>query len=340
MPEIINSFPAERFSVFVIRPPEPGKYNVYDGMPVDITYGTGNNLVAAVRLWRFAGKNRDGVFHGFNIGPFFLFIIRLAGIRRAVYSIRGTQHASGYFQGMIRKALWRLAIAPGYKIIANSEYSRKIFLDFLSPWKPSVMVLYNPVNSSRITAIGDKPSHDGLNIIYAGRLAEGKNMNLWLDMAEAIHEMRSDSHFYIYGDGLLQESLIRESHARGMGDYLFFMGFTADLSEAYRQADLMLFLSERESFGNTVVESILYETPVIALDIPSVREIFQDFTQFLVARDESMESEILRKIGQIDQLTALVPDVARQFRDRFSMEQHTSGLRTVYDRFSANEKDL
>lgn len=332
MPEIINSLPTELFSVFVIRPPETGKYNVYEGKPVNITYGSANNLAAAVRLWRFALRNRQAVFHGFNLGPFFLMIFRLAGIRRAVYSIRGTQHASGHLQRIIRKAFWRLAITPGYVIIANSEYSRDIFFSFLSPWKPPVTVLYNPVSSSRIAAVGDKPMHDGLNVIYSGRLAEGKNMYLWLDMAEAIHEMRSDAKFFIYGDGLLKESLIRESIARGMRDYLFFMGFTADLAEAYRQADLMMFLSERESFGNAVVESILYGTPVIALDIPSVREIFRDFPRFVVAQDENMESEILRRISQIDKLRELVPEAARQFRVRFSLEQHLAGLKTAYGR--------
>lgn len=339
MPEIINSCPEERFSVFVIRPPEAGMHNVYDGEPVNVTYGSVNNLSAAVRLWRFAIRNRHTVFHGFNIGPFFLLIFRLAGIRRAVYSIRGTQHAGGRLQRIIRKSLWRLALAPGYVIIANSEYSRDIFLSFLSPWNPSVTVLYNPVSSSRIAAVRDKPKHDGLNVIYSGRLAEGKNMYLWLDMAEAIHEIRSDARFFIYGDGLLKESLISESEARGMQDFLFFMGFTADLSAAYRNADLMMFLSERESFGNTVVESILYDTPVIALDIPSVREIFRDFPRFLVSQGASVKSEIVTKIGEIDRLKELVPVAARQFRERFSLEQHLAGLKTAYGRTGRKGQD-
>jgi glycosyltransferase involved in cell wall biosynthesis len=336
MPEIINSLPEELFLVFVIRPPKEGQFNVYNGLPVSVSYGTDNNLRAAVSLWRFAVRNRSAVFHGLNIGPFFLFIIRMAGIRKAVYSIRGTHHASGYFQRLIRKAAWRMAVAPGYRILANSEYSRDLFLDFLSPQKPSVSVLYNPVSSSRITATETGRAKNGLHIVYTGRLAEGKNMVLWLEMAESIHRAREDAKFYIYGDGLLKESLLRQSAAKGMQDYLFFMGFTADLSEAYTRADLMLFLSERESFGNAVVESILFGIPVIALDIPSVREIFRNFPQFLIRQGQSMESEILGKINQIDQLRRLVPEAAKEFRERFSMEQHSARLRTVYGGFGAD----
>ena len=55
----------------------------------------------------------------------------------------------------------------------------------------------------------------------------------------------------------------------------------------------MMFLSEYELFGNAVVESILCGTPVIASDIPSLREIFRNYPQFLVPADGRMGSDIL-----------------------------------------------
>lgn len=330
MPDIISSLHDEHFSVFVIRPPKAGAYNVYDGMPLSITYGSGNNLVAAFRLWLFARRNRTAVFHGFNTGPFFLLVIRLAGIKKAVYSIHGTRHFSTSFQRFIRKAVWRISLSPLYRVIANSGHSLGIFLDFVAPVNPAARVLYNPVSSPRLNTAGERLAEDGLNIIYTGRLAEGKNMALWLDMARAIYNIRSDARFYIYGDGPLKESLVRQGAENGMEDYLFFMGFTPELSVAYRNADLMMFLSEYESFGNAVVESILFGIPVIAGDIPSVREIFRDFPLFLVMTGHSMESDILDKINRLDELRRAVPEAARQFRERFSLEQHVEGLRAVY----------
>ncbi|MHC1731138.1 MAG: glycosyltransferase [Bacteroidales bacterium] len=330
MPDIINSLEEERCSVFVIRPPGAGKFNVYDGLPVGVSYGSDNNLVAAFRLWLFARRNRGAIFHGFNTGPFFLLIIRLAGIRKAVYSIHGTRHFSTSLQRFIRRVVWRIALSPAYRVLANSEYSRSVFLDYIKPVKPAVRVLYNPVSAPRLGAARERVPGVGLNIIYTGRLVEGKNMFKWLEMARAIHSLRNDVRFRIYGDGSLKESLIRDSEEHGMQDYLFFMGFTKDLSLAYRDADLMMFLSEYESFGNAVVESILYGVPVIAGDIPSVREIFRDFPQFLVRTDHSMKSDILDRINRIADLGGVVPEAAFQFRRRFSLERHTEGLRDVY----------
>jgi len=331
LPDIINSLDEERCSVFVIRPPGAGKFNVYEGLPVNVSYGSDNNLVAAFRLWLFARRNRGAIFHGFNTGPFFLLIIRLAGIRKAVYSIHGTRHFSGLLQRFVRKVAWLLALSPRYRVTSNSEHSRRVFLDFVKPLNPAIRVLYNPVSAPRLGAALERVAGGALNIIYTGRLVEGKNMFRWLEMARAIHGIRSDARFFIYGDGSLKESLIRESEEHGMQDYLFFMGFTKELSMAYRDADLMMFLSEYESFGNAVAESILYGVPVIAGDIPSVREIFRDFPVFLVRTDNSMKSDILEKINRISELREAVPEATRQFRGRFSQERHTEGLRDVYN---------
>lgn len=330
LPDIINSLAEERCSVFVIRPPQPGKFNVYEGLPVNVSCGSERNLVAALRLWRFARRNRSAIFHGFNTGPFFLLMIRLAGIRKAVYSIHGTRHFSSSLQRFIRRVVWRLALSPAYRVVANSEYSGRVFLDFIKPLKPAIRVLYNPVSGPRLGTVRERVPGEGLNIIYIGRLVEGKNMFLWLEMARKIHSVRSDARFRIYGDGPLKESLIRNSEENGMQDYLLFMGFTADLSMAYRDADLMMFLSEYESFGNVVAESILCGVPVIAGDIPSVREIFRDFPQFLVRTGPSMKSDILEKISHISDLRVVVPEASMQFRKRFSRERHTDGLRDVY----------
>ena len=75
---------------------------------MNVTYGSVNNFIAAFKLLRFGRRNRKAIFHGFNTGPFFLLVIRLAGIRKAVYSIRGTLHYNNYFQKVIRRFVWHL----------------------------------------------------------------------------------------------------------------------------------------------------------------------------------------------------------------------------------------
>lgn len=330
MPGVIDRFPPGTFTAFVLRPPVTGDYNVYNGVPVEVVFGSRNNLKAAWRLWIYASRNRDLIFHGFNTGPFFMLVLRLARVKAAIYSIRGTLHYNGSVQKILRKLAWRAALSGNYYLISNSEYSRDIFLKFLYPLAPDVKVLYNPVGSQRTKSILPDGQRDGLNIIYAGRLAEGKNLFRWIDMAVSIHGKRSDARFYIYGKGPLEGSLTAYSRSCGAETYISFKGFNPNLSEIYSNADLMMFLSEAESFGNAVVESILLGVPVIAADIPSIREIFRDFPEFLVSTGPLMEHEILDKIDRTEELKASALKASEDFSMRFSVEQHVRELRLIY----------
>ena len=335
MPEIIRMFPDTEFSVFVLRPHVNGSVNVYENLNLSITYGSVNNFTAAYRLLRHGIKNREAIFHGFNTGPFFLLIIRLAGIRKAVYSIRGTLYYSNFIQKIFRKYVWHMAISDGYRFIANSDYSRDVFLKYIHLKKTGIEVIYNPVYSNRIKFSQAKKNNQLLKIIYVGRLTEGKNLFRWLDMAASIHEMRNETRFFIYGEGPLKDQLIEYTNKIGANGYVAFKGYVSDIAEVYQEADLMMFLSEHEFFGNVVVESILYGTPVIASDIPSMREIFKNYPQFLIPAGDQMESEMPEKVTNINELKKLVPEAATEFMERFSMEQHINGLRQVYGSFDA-----
>jgi glycosyltransferase involved in cell wall biosynthesis len=335
MPEIIRMLPDTEFSVFVLRPTVSGDVNVYENLNLSITYGSVNNFVAAYRLLRYGIKNREAIFHGFNTGPFFLLIIRLAGVRKAVYSVRGTLHYSNFFQKILRKFVWNIAVSGEYRFIANSGYSRDVFLNYIHANKTGIEVIYNPVSSNRIKFSQAKKNSQLLRIIYVGRLAEGKNLFRWLDIAALIHKTRNNTRFLIYGEGPLRDQLIGYSNEIGATDYVTFKGYVSNIAETYQQADLMMFLSKHESFGNVVVESILCGTPVIAADIPSIREIFRNYPQFLVPSDANMELKILEKINNLEELNTILPAAAEEFKNRFSIEQHINGLKKVYDSFGS-----
>ena len=333
LPVIMGMHPDIDYSIFILRPPGRECVNVYENAVPQPHYGSLNNFVAAWKLWRFGIKNRTAIFHGFNIGPFFLLVLRLAGIRKVAYSVHGTLHYSTSFQKVFRRAVWNLAIARKFRLIANSEYSRDVFLRFVRLKKIKMSVIYNPINSGRIMMAGAKTGDRPMTIIYVGRLSDGKNLFRWIDAAVAIHKVRSDSRFYLYGYGPLKEMLVNYSHETGADEYVRFKGYLSDISEAYNNVDLMIFISEFESFGNVVVESVLSGTPVIASDIPSMREIFRNFPQILVPLDENLERNIIDKVQQLDKLNTLIPEMIEEFKIRFSAKNHIEKLRSVYNSF-------
>lgn len=334
MPGIINMLPEKEFLVFVIRPPLKGYINVYQSTPQKVIYGSENNFIAAFKLWRFARGNKKSVFHGFNLGPFFLLLLRIAGIRKVIYSIRGSIYWHTSIQKLMRKFFWKLSFSDSFKFVANSEFSKETFSLFTGYPLSNIEVIYNPVGLCRLVFNNTVQKKSGLRIIYVGRLTDGKNLYKWIDVAVLIKKKYPEAEFFIYGDGMLKGSLMNYSATTGIGNSIFFMGYNDQIVQAYLEADVLIFLSEFESFGNVVVESILCETPVIVSNIPSFQEIFSSYPEFLVSLDGNLEINILNKIGKLDFLKILALKAKSEFEVRFSMERHVNRLREIYGSFN------
>ncbi len=333
LPGIVSEIGAQAFRAFVLRPPAPGIANVYEGTGVPVCYGSKRNLPAFWALWRYARRYRHDIFQVFNIGPLNLLMLRLAGVKKIIYSIHGTIYWKKRSQKWVRKIFWRLAKTPGMIFTANSQYSKAVFIQKVLP-EAEPYLLYNPIDASRFCPSG-APAPEagkGLHIIYAGRLARGKNLFRWLDVAAAIAQKVPGCRFTLYGEGPLRPEL--ESYAGQLekGDAISFAGHWQDLPAAYQSADLLLFLSEFESFGNVVVESILCGTPVIASSIPSMKEIFADYPEFLIELEGDLGKNVLAKIAELPKLKAAALQARQAFAARFGKANHIASLTAIYQK--------
>jgi len=332
LPLIINSMQEYVFKVFVIRKPIPSEQNVYKSLNISAEYGSKNNFKAFIKILIYTYKNRKNIFHVFNIGPFFLLPIKIAGAKNLVYSIHGTKYWKNEYQKLLIKFFWRINLNKKVKITSNSEYSREIFLDNIIKKYP-VQVLYNPINLERFYPLNIKAAQSKIKIIYVGRLSKGKGLERWIDIAWRLHEIISYVNFEIYGTGPVSDLLkikIKELNAE---NYIFLKGFRSDIENVYREADLLLFLSEYESFGNVVVESILCGTPVLVSDIPSMREIFKNFPEFIIKSENNIVQTIYTNLRNITMLKERALVAREVFMHRFSPVNHFSKLREIYESF-------
>jgi glycosyltransferase involved in cell wall biosynthesis len=333
LPSIITNLKKGKFNAFIIRPPHENENNVYDKIPINLTYGA-SGYYAFWLLLRYAHKRKNDIFHVFNIGPYALLMMRLAGVRKLVYAIHGTLYWKNRKQRLLRKFVWQMAMSSKYRITSNSEYSKNVFIkQVIKNARP--ILLYNPIDTERFAKNDSVTKNDKKKIVYSGRLTKGKNLFKWIHVAEAINKKHPDICFEIYGDGPLRQSLQKLINERNLKEIVALKGFYKNAEEIYKNADLLLFLSEYESFGNVVVESILCETPVIAGSIPSMKEIFQNFSEFLISLDDNLEQNVLLKIEQIEFLSKLAKEAAEEFKERFSLEQHIRKVEKIYESFNS-----
>jgi glycosyltransferase involved in cell wall biosynthesis len=120
--------------------------------------------------------------------------------------------------------------------------------------------------------LGDKPY-----VFWIGSLEPRKNVGLLVD-AFAQWAARTDlPHQLVLAGpaGWLEDESAVLRPARPLGDRVRTLGRVGDpaLRALYRGADVFAFPSRHEGFGIPVVEAMAQETPVLAADIPALREV-------------------------------------------------------------------
>lgn len=110
--------------------------------------------------------------------------------------------------------------------------------------------------------------HEGLAVLHVGRLAPEKNLDLALRAFDAIREVRADARLIMVGDGPSRAAL-----ARRRPEFVWCgMKTGVELARHYASADLFLFPSLTETFGNVTLESLASGVPVVAFDYGAARE--------------------------------------------------------------------
>lgn len=330
LPFIVDSMPYYHFRGFVINKSLGSERNVYDFLNIPVVYGNGVNLQTLLNLMTYARRNRKEIFHALNTGPLILLLLQLVGVQRIVYSIHGTIHWKKVSQRFIIKYLWAFVLRKYFPIISNSEYSKNVFLNKINP-SAIISTIYNPIDREKFSPYPLNKDYSGLKIIYVGRLTKGKNLEKWLEIAALIHDSFPETQFEIYGYGPLMNSLEDQISRHNASTFIFLKGFREDIASVYRNADILLFISEYESFGNVVVESILCGTPVIVSNIPSMKEIFRDFPEFIIDLDKNLMDNIFRKLNDLNKLRDLTLMARDQFLKRFSIETYINALDKVYN---------
>ncbi len=174
-------------------------------------------------------------------------------------------------------------------------------------------------------ALIKKTTHPSL--IYVGRLRDYKNLDVAIKAVAGLVKSHPNLQFTIAGDGEAKDKLVRLVHKLKLEKWIIFKGKVTEEEKAFlfTQSWVALHPSEVEGWGITNIEANICGTPVIASDVPGLRDsVIQNQTGILVP---------LRNVAALSQA---IDNVISHSRLRMALSRKATkwGLNFSWDRSS------
>ena len=180
-------------------------------------------------------------------------------------------------------------ISKADKIIAVSQQTKSDIVNLLNVDENKISVVYNGVDKILLEdeKINLKVDTQRKFLFYIGDFRKNKNVLTAIKAyREYLNSTDDDMLFYLAGNAKGDEykELLRYVQEYGLEDKVIFLGYVTDAEKVYlyKHAYAFIFVSLYEGFGVPIIESMLYETPVITSNCSSMAEIATGESAILV----------------------------------------------------------
>jgi glycosyltransferase involved in cell wall biosynthesis len=205
-----------------------------------------------------------------------------------------------------------------------------------------IFVSGNAVNVNFISNIKPLNAEKVYDGVFVGRIAKEKGVFDLLEAWKKVVKVKSDAKLLIIGSGIELQPLKNAVALSGLEKNVFVWGRCGDL-ELYsllKQSRIFVFPSLFEGWGISVAEALACGLPVVAYDIPALREVFGKCQSvFLVpVKDvDGLASKILDVLGKCEVEYETLSYWAWSYSKRFCWEKvalrDMKILNMLYDSF-------
>ena len=226
------------------------------------------------------------------------------------------------------------------RVVAVSEEVKKEIVRYDSVPENKVAVIYNGVDRKRFVDIDAQSIRSEFHIPKStpiigtvGRFFPQKGQKYLLEAVAKVRNKFPHIAVFVIGDGSLKEELQDHTKKLNIEQNIIFTGVRRDIPALLAAMDIFIFPSLWEGFGNALVEAMAAGKPIIATDIPSVREILDSGKSGIVVPPANSEA-IARSLDLLLSDRALAENLGNAARERalssFTIDSTVRGYSSLY----------
>jgi len=287
--QLVRGLRARQHCVRVIRPRQAsdaaagavdGDFLVR-GVPIPRYEGLKMGLPCTGKLVKLWKKERPDVVHIATEGPLgrsALLAARALGLPvcsefRTNFHAYSAHYGLGFMKTLILGYLRRFHNATQCTMVPtqalHDELQREGFRDLLTVARGVDTRRFDPARRSEALRAHWGVAPGDLVVTCVGRLAPEKNLGTLLDAFDAIARVQPRARLVLVGDGPMRKEL----EARRPDAIFAGQRMGEDLAAHYASADLFLFPSITETFGNVTTEAMASGLAVVAYDYAAARRL-------------------------------------------------------------------
>lgn len=166
-------------------------------------------------------------------------------------------------------------------IISISEKTKDNLINWIDPKRKRVdkhIVIENGVDLEKFENAIKKDlnkytNNDDKNIKYITMVSRFTPQKDHETLLKALDKLPLNVHLVLVGEGPLKEKYITLSQEMKIQNRVHFLGFRKDVASIMKSSDIIVQSSNWEGFGLTAVEAMATGTPLLATDVPGLREV-------------------------------------------------------------------
>lgn len=219
--------------------------------------------------------------------PCYYFVLNCVNAKKKI----GFVHGELKFMGDISS--WKKYMPQFTKIAYVSNAVKEQFVSAYPELSDNATAVYNMFNVEQIKKLADeKPAVEfdktKKNIVTVCRIDNAFKRTNWIvEICEKLKKEASTSfHWYVLGDGVDYDNMVKLVKEKGVEDVLTFAGNQNNPYAIVKNADFTVLPSKSEAFGLVVVESFILGVPVLVTEYPAAYEIIEENKNGIIAKQD------------------------------------------------------